>query len=117
MRAVIIENGIVINAAETDADFAAEQGWIMSDTAHIGDLWDGNTFTLPPMPTPDIDEQWAIVRTDRNQRLTDTDWWVISAVESGSPQNFERAAYRQALRDITTQADPFAIVWPESPSS
>jgi len=52
MRAAIIGNGIVINIAETDADFAAEQGWIMSDVAQIGDLWDGETFTSPPEPEP-----------------------------------------------------------------
>jgi hypothetical protein len=59
--------------------------------------------------------QWDIVRADRNQRLLDTDWWVVSAVESGSVQNFECATYRQALRDITTQADPFNIIWPTKP--
>lgn len=52
MRAAIIENGVVINIAVADADFAAEQGWIMSDVAQIGDLWDGETFTSPPAPEP-----------------------------------------------------------------
>jgi hypothetical protein len=52
MRAAIIKNGIVINVAEADADFAAEQGWIVSETAQIGDLWDGETFTSPPTPEP-----------------------------------------------------------------
>ena len=52
MRAAIIENGIVINVAETEPDFAAEQGWVLSDVAQIGDLWDGETFTSPPAPEP-----------------------------------------------------------------
>ena len=52
MRAAIIENGVVVNIAVADADFAAEQGWIMSDVAQIGDLWDGETFTSPPEPEP-----------------------------------------------------------------
>jgi hypothetical protein len=52
MRAAIIENGIVINIAETEPDFAAEQGWVLSDVAQIGDLWDGATFTSPPVSEP-----------------------------------------------------------------
>lgn len=50
MRAAIIENGIVVNIAEADADFAAAQGWIVSDTASIGDTWDGLEFAKPPAP-------------------------------------------------------------------
>jgi hypothetical protein len=53
MRAAIIENGIVINVAETDSNFATEQGWVLSDTAQIGDLWDGATFTSPPVSEPE----------------------------------------------------------------
>jgi len=52
MRAAIIENGVVVNIAVADPDFAAEQGWIVSDVAQIGDLWDGGTFTSPPAPEP-----------------------------------------------------------------
>lgn len=52
MRAAVIENGIVINVAETDSDFASEQGWVLSDVAQIGDLWDGATFTSPPVSEP-----------------------------------------------------------------
>lgn len=52
MRAAIIKNGIVINVAETDANFAAEQGWIISDVAKINDLWDGEVFTSLPVPEP-----------------------------------------------------------------
>lgn len=55
MRAAIIENGVVVNIAEADADFAKAQGWIVSDTAAIGDTWDGVEFanpTAPPEPVP-----------------------------------------------------------------
>ena len=54
MRAAIIENDIVVNVAEADAYFAEAQGWIASDVAKIGDLWDGETFTSPPSPPPPV---------------------------------------------------------------
>jgi hypothetical protein len=52
VKHVIIENGVVINVVVSEADFAAEQGWIASDEAQIGDTWDGTTFTSPPAPEP-----------------------------------------------------------------
>ena len=48
MRYAIIENNVVVNVAEADADFAASQGWIEADDAGIGWLWDGEKLTPPP---------------------------------------------------------------------
>jgi hypothetical protein len=54
MRYAIIENGVVVNVAVADAEFAAAQGWVSCpDTAQIGDTYDGQTFTpAPPAPPP-----------------------------------------------------------------
>ena len=61
-------------------------------------------------------QQAKSVREQRNQKLTETDWMVIKALESNTPQNFEMAAYRQALRDITAQPGfPWTIDWPVAP--
>jgi hypothetical protein len=61
-------------------------------------------------------EQAKSVREQRNQKLKDTDWTVIKALESNTPQNFDMAAYRQALRDITSQAGfPWDVQWPTQP--
>lgn len=46
----IIENGIVVNIAAWDANMADE--WVQSDTASIGDSWDGKVFTKPVLPEP-----------------------------------------------------------------
>ena len=56
--------------------------------------------------------QWDSVRTDRNKCLADCDWTQLP----DAPVNaVEWATYRQDLRDITGQADPFGITWPEKP--
>ena len=47
----------------------------------------------------------ASVRTQRDKLLADTDWVVIKALENTQGLNFDMAAYRQALRDITTHAN------------
>jgi hypothetical protein len=56
--------------------------------------------------------QWDSVRTERNTRLADSDWTQLS----DAPVNAaDWATYRQELRDITGQADPFNITWPTRP--
>ena len=56
MKAAIIESGTVSNVALVQsAEFALAQGWIVSETAKIGDSYDTKTgnFTTPePEPTP-----------------------------------------------------------------
>jgi len=54
MRYAIIENGVVVNVAVADAEFAAAQGWVSCpDTVQIRDTYDGQTFTpAPPAPPP-----------------------------------------------------------------
>jgi hypothetical protein len=58
--------------------------------------------------------QWNVIRAERNKLLVESDWTQLpdAPVDAAA-----WATYRQALRDITTEANPFAIVWPESPSS
>ena len=61
-----------------------------------------------------VGAQWTVIRAERNRLLVASDWTQLpdAPVDAAA-----WATYRQALRDITTQANPFAIVWPESPSS
>jgi hypothetical protein len=57
--------------------------------------------------------QWAVIRTERNAKLAACDWTQLpDAPVDVAPW----ASYRQALRDITLQGDPFNITWPEQPS-
>ena len=49
-RYAIIVDGVVINHAEAESDFAHLQGWIPADDSRIGDFWDGDKFTHPPAP-------------------------------------------------------------------
>jgi len=58
--------------------------------------------------------QASSVRTERNQRLADSDWTQLP----DAPVNAQEwASYRQVLRDITEQAGfPWEISWPEPPA-
>jgi len=54
-----------------------------------------------------------VVRAQRNARLSASDWTQLPDVPLATKEAW--AAYRQALRDVTLQPDPFAIIWPVSP--
>ena len=57
-------------------------------------------------------QQWQQVRDQRNELLAACDWTQLA---DAPVDDLAWASYRQALRDITTQTDPFNIVWPVAP--
>ena len=63
-----------------------------------------------------LDQQLYIIKTRRDQLLQQSDWRVVKAADTGIPLSQEWKDYRQALRDITTQSDPFNIIWPTAPA-
>lgn len=82
----------------------------------------------PPKPTPHhvfdyttkqwIDPrtpetEWPLVRAKRDRLIAATDWTQLPDVPLATKEMW--ANYRQALRDVTLQADPFNIVWPTTP--
>lgn len=69
MRVAIIEGGTVANVIVVEGGVLPDGG-VPSDTADIGDLWDGEVFTPPP-PAPLIDRQnaaWERIKTERDRR-------------------------------------------------
>lgn len=58
--------------------------------------------------------EWPLVRAERDRRLLASDWTQLPDVPLTTKEAW--AAYRQALRDITLQPDPFNIVWPVAPA-
>ena len=58
-------------------------------------------------------EQAKNIRSDRDKRLSDTDW---TQVADAPVDKAAWATYRQALRDVPTQAGfPYDIAWPSKP--
>ena len=60
--------------------------------------------------------QWVIVRVERKARLESCDWTQLDDVPLTSEKKSEWQSYRQELRDITNQPDPFNITWPTPPA-
>lgn len=60
-------------------------------------------------------QAWSQVRAQQRQKLYESDW-TCSVTDYEVPNKDDWVTYRAQLRDVTTQSDPFAIVWPPRPS-
>jgi len=80
-------------------------------------LSEDDVLLIEQMEAEKDERQWAEIRIQRNALLDKCDWWVTRAIETNATISAEQQAYRDALRDITSQSDPFNIVWPALPSA
>lgn len=68
MRIAIIENGavsrVVMGGDDWETVFEGMTG-VPSDTANVGDVWDGSTFSAPPSPPPTADDLNAYASAKR----------------------------------------------------
>jgi hypothetical protein len=107
----------------------------MPDNMIEGYVENGNIIPFPPQPyiqctwnwtdkkwedlrSPEVrlNIQWTEIKGQRNRLLEQSDWRVVKATDTGIPISQSWKDYRQALRDITTQTDPFNITWPVAPT-
>ena len=71
-----------------------------------------------PTLVPNVEWGWTQVKAQQRDLLYKSDW-TCSVVDPPAPilaQRDQWIAYRAALRDVTTQSDPFNIVWPIPPT-
>jgi hypothetical protein len=61
-----------------------------------------------------IQQKWAEIREHRTELLKECDWTVLSDSPLGDTLS-SWTQYRQELRNITSQENPFNIVWPTQP--
>ena len=73
---------------------------------------DGAWYRTRPVVNRSQEEAENNIRSERDQRLSKTDWMALSDVTMSA----EWAAYRQALRDISDQVGfPYSVSWPVEP--
>lgn len=127
----ILQFGSNVSRSEVEATCQnTGLAWLVCDKAGFDIekryVKDGAIVRLPDKPTPHHvfnyrskqwedprtpETEWPLVRAKRNALLSASDWTQLPDVPLATKETW--ATYRQALRDITNQADPFNIVWPE----
>ena len=101
MKALILNN-VVVDLSQTVFEVHPNLTW-MDAPEGCSTGWElvGDTLQAPAGPSED--EIASSLRSARDKLLAETDWTALSDVTMST----EMAAYRQALRDITTHAN-----WP-----
>lgn len=78
------------------------------------------TYEITDADTETINKRkeikWSEIRSTRNTLLSESDWTQFqdSPITGSSLTDWQ--TYRQSLRDVTTQSDPYDITWPNKPS-
>lgn len=60
-----------------------------------------------------LSDKWDEIRILRNELLSECDWTQLSDIPQATKDLW--SSYRQQLRDITSQSNPYSIVWPVKP--
>jgi hypothetical protein len=93
---------------------------VMADPVKLGGVWHqawAVTEASAEEVAARVEAKWNAIRSERDQTLAASDWTQLSDAPLSNIATQAWAAYRQALRDLTDQADPFAIAWPEAPGA
>jgi len=99
-------DGYVVVESEQDVDITKTYGLVDGEITITGDA-----PILSPEQLKEV--QWETVREKRNKLLTDSDWTQLPDIPQATKDLWE--PYRQELRDVTNQPDPYNITWPTPP--
>lgn len=108
------ETNEVLIAVGDNIQFFESMGY--TEVGEIERSYDGRYFVAGHAPTMPQEEVAFQVRTERDRRLAETDWYMMPDYPA-DPETLEVVKnYRKALRDITLQSGfPRDVEWPEMP--
>ena len=107
--------------------------WNVTDDVYTGIEWLDKNQTKPTLEEVSTtvtrlnnEEPMRLLRVERDKRLTDSDWVVTKAIETGVMVSNVWKAYRQSLRDLPLSSSPqldsyynldlTSVNWPTEPS-
>ena len=99
-------------------EYTNEQKSAKSNMPIDAAYWSNQSMSWVSLRTDEmrLAEKWIEIRELRDKMLSQSDWTTLPDVPMANEMRQSWASYRQQLRDITLQADPFSIVWPIAPS-
>ena len=120
-KKALILNGIVQQIEESSNIFEVHSNlkWVdCDDSVKVNWTYNGSTFADYDTRTTSekTAAQWEHVRVNRRKLLKRSDWTQGADSPLTDSKKAEWKTYRQALRDVPTQSDPFNITWPTEPS-
>jgi len=105
-----------VNSVECGTDYTKnyeEATPILVDSSYI-QVWNESDASAEEISTK-IEEKWLEVRELRDNLLSQSDWTQFQDSPITGSSLTEWQTYRQSLRDITSQENPFSLTWPARP--
>ena len=110
-----------------------DSSWNLDGSEYSGVEWLDSGVTIPTeselntkVAELDAAEPMRLLREERNQLLSETDWMVTRSIETGVAMSNDWKTYRQALRDLPASSSPSldeyydldltSVTWPTEPS-
>lgn len=97
-----------------------DKNYVLGTPSFDGNVWKETWEEVDASPS-EIDERlalkWEQVRHLRNKLLSISDYTQLPDAPLTAEKKQEFETYRQQLRDITQQPDPFEIWFPEAPDA
>ena len=107
--------------------------WNLTGSEYSGLEWLDSNTTKPTeteinnkISELDSAEAMRLLREERNQLLSETDWMVTRSIETDVAMSNDWKTYRQALRDLPASSSPsldeyynldlISVTWPTEPS-
>ena len=120
-KKALIHNGVVQQIEESSNTFEVHSNlkWVdCDDSVKVNWTYNGSTFADYDTRTTSekTAAEWKFVRTEITKLLKASDWTQNADSPLTDSKKAEWVTYRQALRDVPTQSDPFNITWPTEPS-
>jgi hypothetical protein len=86
---------------------------ILSDSSYI-QIWNITDATEEEISAK-LEEKWVEVRIMRDALLAQSDWTQFQDSPISGTNLVEWQTYRQSLRDVTSQQNPYNLSWPAKP--
>lgn len=83
---------------------------------YVTQVWDVRDMT-PAEKDAATEAQWGLVKNQRDGILYSCDWTQLPDVPLTPEQVAQWRVYRQEVRDVVNQPDPFNITWPVAPQA
>ena len=120
-KKALIHNGVVKQIEESSNTFEVHSDlkWVdCDDSVKVNWTYNGSTFADEDTRTTSqkTAAEWDLVRVNRTNLLKESDWTQGADSPLTDSKKAEWVTYRQSLRNIPTQSDPYTITWPTKPS-
>ena len=120
-KKALIHNGVVKQVEESSNIFEVHSDlkWVdCDDSVKVSWTYNGSTFADYDTRTTaqKTAAEWDLVRVNRTNLLKESDWTQGTDSPLTDSKKAEWVTYRQSLRNIPTQSDPYNITWPTKPS-